>query len=51
MSDEQIEELAKTVPRVEMCEFVLIRRRKKLGVVYVSFCFHNISRIPGTKMW
>jgi hypothetical protein len=51
MSDEQIEELARNLPEADINDSLSIHRRKKYGVVYVSFSFHRISRLPGTEKW
>ncbi len=51
MSDEKIEKLARNFPEADLHDSLSIRRREKYGVVYVSFSFHRISRIPGTEKW
>jgi hypothetical protein len=47
MSDEEIIALAKTYLRADMHKYLLVRRSPP--VVYVSFGFHNITHVPGTK--
>ena len=51
MSDEEIENIARNFPEADVYDSLSIRRREKYGVVYVSFSFHRISRIPGTEKW
>jgi len=51
MSDEEIEKLAREFPEADMNDSLPISRREKYGVVYVSFSFHRISRVPGTEKW
>ena len=51
MSDGEIENIARNFPEADMHDSLSIRRREKYGVVYVSFSFHRISRIPGTEKW
>jgi len=51
MKDEEIKDFARIFPRADQCGSLSVSRRKNIGVVYVSFCFHRISRVPGTKSW
>lgn len=51
MSDEEIGKLAREYAGADINDSLSIRRREKYGVVYVSFSFHRISRIPGTEKW
>jgi hypothetical protein len=51
MSDEKIEELARNLPEADIHDSLSIHRRKKYGVVYISFSFHRISRLPGSERW
>ncbi len=51
MSDEEIEQLARDFPEADMNDSLSIWRKKRYGVVYVSFSFHRISRMPGSEKW